>query len=408
MEKKDKKDNSEHQNLSPEEIKEFTQAWEELKSTLESKDAESAESQEKIAKLDKTLDEYSEKQSEMVKSMTEAAEEKDAIKAHVEELEAKLTRVGSGDPDAENAIAEAKAYEKFLRKGDRDLDEAEMKFLRTDSQVEGGYLAPPEYIQEIIKKITEISPMRSVARMSTTSRSYIEVPKRETLMQASFRGEGGQIDESNSTYGILKIPVHALDAITVATTHMLSDAAFDIAAEMESDWLESSAQVEGDAYLNGDQVEEPEGFLTNTDVQEVNSTVSGDFDTDDFFSLQGELKTGYSGTFLLNRRTLAKTRQKKGSDGQYLFAVATESMPATIGGDPFVVMNDMPDVAVASTPIAYGDWRQGYWIVDKTDVGVLRDPFTFGGQGKVRFIFTRWTGGKVRLAEAIKKLKIIA
>ena len=400
------KDNKEHQNLSEKEIKEFHAAWDELKEVLESDEKDGTESKEKIAKLDKTLDEYSEKQTEMIASMTDAADAADVLKKYVEDLEAKLTRVGAGDPDKEQALAEAKAYEHFLRKGAGDLNEAELKFLRTDSQTEGGYLAPGEYVEEIIKKITEFNALRSIARTSTTSRGFIEVPTRETLMQASFRGEGGQIAESNSTYGTLKIPVHALDAISVVTTHMLTDAAFDIAAEMEADWMESSALVESQSFLNGDSVEEPEGFLTNSDIQIVKSGIANDFNADNFFTLQGELKVGYQGTFVLNRRTLAKTRTKKGSDGQYLFAVASESMPATIGGEPFVVINDMPDVAAGATPIAYGDWGAGYWSVDKNEVGLLRDPYTFGGQGKVRFIFTRWVGGKVRLAEALKLLKI--
>ncbi len=399
-------DNKKHQNLSPEELKEFSQAWEELKTTLESKEADDALSKEKIEKLDKTLDGFCEKQTEMLASISKDADERDELKKQVDELEAKISRVNTGSDDKEKVKSEAKAFEQFIRKGPDHISEEEKQFLRTDSDVEGGFLAPSEFVLEIIKKITEISPLRTVARVSTTSRGFIEVPTRETLMQASFRGEGGPLTVTNSTYGTLKINVHALDAISVATTHMLSDSAFDIAAEMEADWLESSSQVEGDKFLNGDNVEEPEGFLTNDKVQIVLSGIANDFSADNFFDLQGELKVGYNGVFILNRRTLAKTRKLKGSDGQFLFAVASESMPATIGGDPFISAIDMPDVAVDSFPIAYADWRQGYWIVDKTEMGVLRDPFTLAGTGKVRFIFTRHTGGKVRQPEAIKKLKI--
>jgi len=262
-------DNKKHQNLSPEELKEFHQAWDELKVILESKDTDSAASQEKIEKLDKTLDEYCTKSEEMLASINKEADERDELKKQIDELEAKISRVNTGSDDKEKVNAEAKAFEMFIRKGPDAISEEEKQFLRTDSDVEGGFLAPSEFVLEIIKKITEISPLRTVARVSTTSRGFIEVPTRETLMQASFRGEGGPLTVTNSTYGTLKINVHALDAISVATTHMLSDSAFDIAAEMEADWLESSAQVEGDKFLNGDNVEEPEGFLTNDKVQIV-------------------------------------------------------------------------------------------------------------------------------------------
>ena len=270
-------DNKKHQNLSPEELKEFNQAWDELKVILESKDADSAASQEKIEKLDKTLDEYCAKSEEMLASINKEADERDELKKQIDELEAKISRVNVGSDDQEKVKAEAKAFELFLRKGPDDLKEEEKQLLRTDDDDQGGFYAPSEFVLEIIKKITEISQLRTVARVSRTSRGFIEVPTRETLMQARFRGEGGLLTVTNSTYGTLKINVHALDAITVATTHMLTDSAFDIASEMEADWLESSAQVEGNAFLNGDNVEEPEGFLTNTKVQIFSSGVANDF-----------------------------------------------------------------------------------------------------------------------------------
>ena len=57
------------------------------------------------------------------------------------------------------------------------------------------------------------------------------------------------------------------------------------------------------------------------------------------------------------------------------------------------------------TPIAFGDLRRGYTIVDRIQLSVLRDPFTQATAGKIRFIARRRVGGQVVLPEAIAKLK---
>lgn len=69
-------------------------------------------------------------------------------------------------------------------------------------------------------------------------------------------------------------------------------------------------------------------------------------------------------------------------------------------------MPDMPDVAANAYPIAFGDWRRAYRIVDRVSVSVLRDPFTQQTSGNVRFHARRRVGGAVVLGEAFVKLKV--
>ena len=53
-------------------------------------------------------------------------------------------------------------------------------------------------------------------------------------------------------------------------------------------------------------------------------------------------------------------------------------------------------------PVAYGDFRRAYTLVDRIVMEFLRDPYTQATSGNVRFIFRRRLGGQIVLAEAIR------
>jgi HK97 family phage major capsid protein len=109
----------------------------------------------------------------------------------------------------------------------------------------------------------------------------------------------------------------------------------------------------------------------------------------------------------LNRFTLGAVRKLKDANDSYIWQPGLSAGVAnTILGAPYVEVPDMPDVAAAAFPIAFGDWRRAYVIVDRIAMSVLRDPFTRGSQGQVKFLARRRVGGQVVLAEAVRKLKV--
>lgn len=77
----------------------------------------------------------------------------------------------------------------------------------------------------------------------------------------------------------------------------------------------------------------------------------------------------------------------------------------TLNGLPYLVAEDMPDIASGSLSIALGDFQQGYTIVDRTAMTVVRDDLTQKRKSIVEFTFNRWNTGMVTLAEAIKVLQ---
>jgi HK97 family phage major capsid protein len=63
----------------------------------------------------------------------------------------------------------------------------------------------------------------------------------------------------------------------------------------------------------------------------------------------------------------------------------------------------MPNVAANSFAIAFGDFRAGYLVVDRTGVRILRDPYS--AKPNVLFYTTKRVGGGVQNFEAIKLVK---
>ena len=75
-------------------------------------------------------------------------------------------------------------------------------------------------------------------------------------------------------------------------------------------------------------------------------------------------------------------------------------------GFPVVEAEDMPDIAADCLSIAFGDFRPGYLVVDRTGVRVLRDPYS--AKPYVLFYTTKRVGGGVQNFEAIKLVKFAA
>jgi len=66
----------------------------------------------------------------------------------------------------------------------------------------------------------------------------------------------------------------------------------------------------------------------------------------------------------------------------------------------------MPDVGANAFPVAFGDFREGYCLVDLVGTRITIDPYTT--PGKVKFYIRRRVGGKTKNDDAIKLIKCAA
>lgn len=359
-----------------------------------------------------------------VKAAKARADEADAA---LGELEAKISRGelgGANGKDGEQARKEwdrwARNAAKAIANGEINVSPEELRAIRdmndrvrknvltVGNDTTGGYLAPVEYVREIIKTVAEISPARSLARVRSTANKAIQLPKRTASFAAQWTSEAGTRSETTGlAYGMLEITAHEMYALIDISSANLEDSAFNMADEIQMEAAEQFATAEGTAFVTGSGVGRPEGFVTNSSVSTTNSGAAATVKADGMLQLKYSLKTAYAAnaTWTMNRTTMGAVRRLKDGQGNYLWMPGiANGRPNTIDGDPYVELPDMANEGSGTKPVAYGDFRRGYTLVDRIVMEMLRDPFTQATSGNIRFIFRRRVGGMVTQPEAIKIL----
>lgn len=292
------------------------------------------------------------------------------------------------------------------------------KVLAIRDETLGGVLAPPEFINDIIKGIIQYSPIRGLARVRQTSRTSIQYPKRTGNFAAQWTAEvQTRTETTGRTYGMDEIPTHEMYARVLISNWDLEDPVVDLESTIRDDIVDQFAFAEGSAFVSGNGVGKPEGFLSNADVQ--NSAVLNGGAS--FTSADGLIKLAFSikeqywpgARFVLNRFSLRDIRLLKDSAGNYLWQPAADGvhgvstgLPATLYGYPYTIAVDMPSAASNAFTVAFGDLSRAYLLVDRIELQLLRDPYTQASAGAVVLHARKRVGGQVVLPEAMNVLKM--
>ena len=142
-------------------------AFEEFKATndarlaeIEKKGASDPLVDEKLKNIEADLDRF----EDINQKLTLAQEQTKSMEEKLESMETMLKRPEAG-LDTKSDDMEMKLFDKWMRHGEKGMDVEEVKALTVSDDSQAGFLAPPEYVNELIKTITEISPMRQIARI---------------------------------------------------------------------------------------------------------------------------------------------------------------------------------------------------------------------------------------------------
>lgn len=362
---------------------------------------------------------HAEESAEIAKlgeATTETKQTVDRLQNALDAVEVKMTKAieslgsRSSSDDSWKDKPEAKAFEHFLR-GSAVPDEMKAQ-LQVGDDSAGGFLAPADYLREIIKGEVEITPFRTVARVMETTATSRKIPKRTGNFAASWTASAGtRAETTGQTYGMEEIPTHELYARVDIENQLLEDAAFDVFAELGPDMIEQFALAEGTAFVTGSGVGRPEGFITKLTTT-LETATNDTFVADDLISLYFELKEPYAsrGTWIMNRAVLKAVRKfKETSTDNYLWQPGLAGLaPATILDRPYILSPDMATGVTtdAAKVVAFGDWRRAYYIVDRINLQIQRDPFTQAYSGATVFHARRRVGGQVVNTEAAKVLEI--
>jgi HK97 family phage major capsid protein len=351
----------------------------------------------------------------------------DETRRVVDDLALKAARPhlgGSANPAPRSAAAlqHKAAFDAYVRTGDAaGLRDLEAKALSVGSNPDGGFLVTEELETRVNRGVRNISPIRAIAQVRRVSGSVYKKPFAITDAAAGWIAETAARPETNApTLAELAFPTMELYAMPAATSALLDDAAVDIDEWIADEVQGSFAQQEGTAFVTGNGTARPKGFLDYTKVDNatwswgnigyIKTGTAGAFPAsspgDKLIDLVYTVKSGYraNGTFVFNRATQAVIRKMKDGDGNYLWQPAARAGDAsTLMGFPVAESEDMPNIATDSYAVAFGDFRRGYLIVDRTGIRILRDPYS--SKPYVLFYTTKRVGGGVQDFDALKLLR---
>lgn len=357
----------------------------------------------------------------------------DAVNARLDALDKASERLQTAIAGGAGAHVETDASRRDFR-----------NFLRTGKIVnsmtegvasEGGVLVPPAQASEIIRLTADANPLRELAlTVSVNNPNYVAIV-RQTVGSAVVGTEGGMLSSGaaiplfpTATPTFAKVTIPALDIYSCqpVTRDLLQDSEYpvetEIAAAVADQFgnIEASQMILGSGGSSGEMQGLVGGVTTVADSSWTAANVgyiaggsaSALGSADAILNIQGALLDRYqaNATWLMNGNTYNTLRTLKvGSGGanQYLLwrpEIVGERFAMTLCGVPVRRVSTMPDIGANAFPIAYGDFRAAYRIVDRTGVIIIRDETSM--TPLVLYKVIKRTGGGVVNTQAYKLLKI--
>lgn len=429
----------------------------------ERKDGEnlSVEVKAAVDSLGKVIEDFKKKNDERIKQLEKKGEDavttdeieklnkaiddgQAELKKRLDEMEAKANRLALQGGDA---VTEAKAAREFSEmigvkdfnveklteyKGDLStyLRRAEIKAttMQVASDPSGGFWVTPDVSGRMVKKIYETTPMRQLANVVSIGTDALEGPIDNGEMDALWVGEKATRSQTDAAQlGMWRIPVNELYAYPWVTQKLLEDAKIDVEGWIADKATGKFSRKENSSFINGDGALKPKGimsydFATTADATRAWGTfqyiAAGALSSgalaagaaDKILDLIFELKAGYrqNANWLMARRMVAAIRKLKDGQGNYLVDLRLRdgALVESIFGFPVTDGEDMPAIEANAMGALFGDFNEGYTIVDRLGTSVVRDNIT--QPGFVKFHMRRRVGGGAVNFEAIKGLKLSA
>lgn len=281
-----------------------------------------------------------------------------------------------------------------------------------------GFLAVPEFVNDLIKAIVLISPMLGVVDVRQTSNPFIMIPKRTSTGTASRIAEQvTRTETTNAKFGLVQVTPFESYALTLVSVTDLDDSEIDLAQFVNDDMSEQFAKLAGNEIINGAGPGSGQclGFLNDSGItgSATTSSVAGSWNASDFTKLLHSLKTGYrqGAVFLGTTESLGQIRGLTDTTGRPLWQpFGADGATGKIYGYDYIEAPDMPQTALnggasQAYALAFGNFKKGYQAVIRKQMSVRTLTERYADQNAVGYLGYYRFGGVTKLSEAIKVMK---
>ncbi|MBQ4875175.1 MAG: phage major capsid protein [Rickettsiaceae bacterium H1] len=310
----------------------------------------------------------------------------------------------------QNSSQQQNSFCNYLRTG-VNKSMLEQKFLGNNQNT--GFPLTHALHADLTVSLQNNSIMRQIASVEKISSDYVTFFIPTDKIAATW---GDQInDKSLPSLTPQDIRTHVLHACPTITQRLLEDSAVNIDKWIIDNLSEAFSAAENQAFFNGDGNGKPQGIL-KSEIKRISfinkSTESNDFtdfstfSADDIVNLYYSLGEEYANNacFVMHRSTAQHIRSIKSSTGQYLWQPGLQNNFDTLMGAPIYQSAEMPEIKQDKKVIAFGDFKRGYKIIDRTEINILRDQFSC--KPNIAFYATKRVGGKVVDDKAVAFLQM--
>ena len=163
----------------------------------------------------------------------------------------------------ERGVGTKAFVEGYLRKGiEAGIELKSFNATTTDA---GGYAVPREIDERIDATLRTISPIRQIANVVRVGTSgYRKLVTTGGTPSGWVAETDARVETATPAFHEIVPPFGELYANPAASQAMLDDAAFDVEAWLAGEIATEFARAEGQAFVAGNGVNKPKGFLTYT------------------------------------------------------------------------------------------------------------------------------------------------
>lgn len=304
--------------------------------------------------------------------------------------------------DKGDAVLE-RAFEHYLRTGQRNMDIVELRAQGTDSDAAGGYLVPDTFRQKLTERMVSYGGIATVAEtISTSTGAPLSWP---TVDDTSHSGEivaehgtgaaGADITFGTKTLGAFKYMSFGASNLPLRiSVELLQDAAFDVMGFVTRALGTRIARAQATDFATGAGTTEPLGLMSQAAAVSL-ATSSGNFTYAKLLDLVHSVDPDYraGAHFVMNDSVLKTIRTLEDGNNRPLWlpsdgGLANALPGGTLMGYPVVIDQAVAGLGDAAKIMAFGDIREAYVIRRVKDVTLVVDPYSRAANGEVQI--TAW------------------
>jgi HK97 family phage major capsid protein len=308
-----------------------------------------------------------------------------------------------------------RAFEAYVRFGERSLTPEEHKALSSLTDTEGGFLVTEEFRAEVIRKLRNLVYIRRYATVIQTSAAAVAFPAFDpidTQTAPPVVTQNAAIPQLQLTnlFGKVQFAPHKRAVIIPIPLELVEDAVVDVGSLLTDFFALRFAEIEENDFINGTGVNQPLGLVTAPNLPNI--AIAGSTTNmvpEDLVKTAYAMRAVYrrDAAWLMHRLVvqavrLFRTNIGGAGTGSFMFQPSLQAgEPATLLGFPLLESEFMPNpyTGSAGTPMALFSNLKFYWIVDRIDLMVQRLNELYAGNDQVGFRMRKRYDGAPVLAD---------